>query len=71
MAVTRRVAVVTGSSGGIGSAVAKTLAGAGYNVIVNYSRSAEAAEETVVACNAAGSDTLLVQCDVSDEASVE
>jgi 3-oxoacyl-[acyl-carrier protein] reductase len=39
-------------------------------VIVNYSRSADAAKETVAACNAAGSDTLLVQCDVSDEASV-
>ena len=66
----RRIALVTGSSSGIGATVAKTLAGAGYDVIVNYSRSAEAAEETVVACNAAGSDTLLVQCDVSDETSV-
>ena len=71
MAVNRRVALVTGSSSGIGAAVAKTLAGADYDVVVNYSRSVEAAEETAVACDAAGSDTLVAQCDVSDEPSVQ
>jgi len=71
MTRTRRVALVTGSASGIGSAIARTLAGAGYDVIVNYSRSADAAKETVAVCDAAGSDSLLVQCDVSDELSVE
>ena len=71
MTATRRVALVTGSSSGIGSTVARTLARAGYNVIINYSRNADSASETVAACNAAGSDTLLVQCDVSDESSVQ
>jgi 3-oxoacyl-[acyl-carrier protein] reductase len=66
----RRVALVTGSATGIGAAIAKTLAAAGYNVIVNYSRSRDAAQATMAACDEAGSDSLLVQCDVSDESSV-
>jgi 3-oxoacyl-[acyl-carrier protein] reductase len=70
MTGSRRIALVTGSSSGIGATVARTLAGAGYDVIINYSRSADAARESVEVCKAAGSDTLLVQCDVSDEASV-
>ena len=71
MTTSRKVALVTGSSSGIGSTVAKTLASAGYEVVVNYSLNADAAQETVVTCKAAGSDTLLVQCDVSDETSVK
>lgn len=66
----KRVALVTGSATGIGATVAITLANAGYNVIVNYSRSADSAAATVEQCKQAGSDTLLVQCDVSDENSV-
>jgi 3-oxoacyl-[acyl-carrier protein] reductase len=66
----KRVALVTGSSTGIGAAVAQRLAGAGFNVVVNYSRNPDSGRATFDACTAAGSDTLLVQCDVSDEASV-
>ena len=66
----KRVALVTGSASGIGSAVAVRLANEGFDPIVTYSRSADSASNTAERCNAAGSDTLLVQCDVSNEAGV-
>jgi len=70
MGNTKRVALVTGSASGIGSAVAVRLANEGFDIIVNYSRSADSASNTAEKCNAAGSETLLVQCDVSNEAGV-
>ena len=66
----KRVALVTGSASGIGSAVAVRLANEGFDIIVNYSRSADSASNTAEKCTAAGSETLLVQCDVSNEAGV-
>ncbi len=50
MADNRPAALVTGSATGIGRAEAIALAAAGYDVAVNYSRSAGAAEETAAAC---------------------
>ena len=40
----KRVAIITGSSSGIGAATARELAGRGWNVVINYSKSAEAAK---------------------------
>lgn len=66
----KRVALVTGSSSGIGRAEAIALAKAGYNVVVNYSRSESEARKTAAACEQAGAKVLVLQCDVGQEASV-
>jgi 3-oxoacyl-[acyl-carrier protein] reductase len=70
MTAPAKAALVTGSATGIGRAEALALAEAGYDVAVNYSSSEAAARETVAACAAAGARTVLVKCDVSDEAGV-
>lgn len=63
---TDRVAVVTGGSRGIGRAIALALGTAGATIIVNYNRSADAANEVVEAIHAAGGKGDAVQADVSD-----
>ncbi|CAN8067183.1 unnamed protein product [Agarophyton chilense] len=60
-----KVAIVTGSSRGIGKAIALELGKHGCNVVVNYSSSAEAAEEVVSSIKASGGDALAVQGNVS------
>lgn len=64
----RKVALITGAGTGVGAATALLLAGKGYDVLVNYSRSAEEAEQSAAACRAAGADALVVQGDVAAEA---
>ncbi len=66
----KRVALITGSSSGIGRAEAVAIAKAGYNVVINYSSSEAGARKTVAECQQAGAETLLVRCDVADETSV-
>ena len=66
----RRVALVTGAATGIGRSAAVALARAGFDVAINYSRSEAAARETAAQAEKAGAKTLLVKCDVSDEAGV-
>jgi 3-oxoacyl-[acyl-carrier protein] reductase len=60
-------ALVTGAATGIGRSVAVGLARNGYDVVVNYSRSGEAAKITAEQVQAAGGRTLLYRCDVSDD----
>jgi len=64
------IALVTGAATGIGRSAATALAKNGYNVVVNYSRSEDAAKVTAGACDAAGARTLLFRCDVSEDAEV-
>jgi 3-oxoacyl-[acyl-carrier protein] reductase len=66
----RPVALITGAASGIGRSEAIALARAGYDVVINYSQSERAARETEQACAAAGVSTMLIKCDVSDEAGV-
>ncbi len=70
MASTRKAALVTGAANGIGAAAAIALAKAGYDVAINYSRSEDAAKATAAECEKAGAKTLLIKCDVSDDAGV-
>lgn len=59
-------ALVTGASKGIGKAIALKLAFLGADVAVNYSSSAEKAEETVKEIAALGRETFSIKADVSD-----
>ena len=67
----RPVALVTGSATGVGRACVLQFAARGYDVVVNYSRSVEEANETARKATSVGAEVLLVQCDVSDEALVQ
>ena len=70
MASSRKAGLVTGAANGIGRAAAVALAKAGYDVAINYSRSDDQARETEGECKAAGAKTLLIKCDVADDAGV-
>jgi enoyl-[acyl-carrier protein] reductase III len=61
----RPVALVTGSSRGIGRATALLFAGRGHDVVVHYRREAEAAEAVAKEARAAGADAVVVQGDLS------
>lgn len=66
-----KVAVVTGSSSGIGQAIALRLASEGAAVVVNYSGHSEGAEATLKSITDAGGKGVIVQADVSKLADVQ
>ena len=67
---TTRVAIVTGSSRGIGAAVAQRLAKDGFTVIINYVGNASEAQSVVGQIEQSGGRALAVQADVTDPVSV-
>ena len=66
--MSRPVAVITGSSTGIGAATAIRFAENGYNVVVNYSRDPAPALEVATICRKAGAEVETIKADVSADA---
>lgn len=60
-----KTALVTGASRGIGRAIALRLAGEGYNIVVNYHSSKDAAKSLQKQIEEAGGACHIVQADVS------
>ena len=65
-----KVAVVTGSSTGIGRAIAERFAREGADVVVNYRKSEAEAHDCLKAIEAAGRRGLVVRADMADVAAV-
>ena len=66
-----KVAIVTGSSRGIGRAIAERLGRDGASVVVNYAGSQEKAEEVVRAIESSGAKAIAVQADMSNPEEVK
>jgi glucose 1-dehydrogenase len=66
MKLERKVALVTGSSQGIGQAIAIRLAQAGASIAINYRSHPEGAEETLAKVKAAGGECHMVEGNIAD-----
>lgn len=62
-----RVAIITGSSRGIGAATAEVLASRGYDICINYNSDGTGAEALENKLRLSGANVLTVQADVSQE----
>ena len=71
MTLDGKVALVTGGSGDIGSAIARTLAAEGAKVVVTYVGAEEAASATVQAIHDQGDKAAHLQLDQRDPAAIE
>ena len=66
----KKVALITGSSRGIGRAVAYQLAHEGYAVCINYIERRDKADELVAQLKSEGCEAIAVQADVASRAAV-
>ncbi len=70
MSLQGKIAVITGSSRGIGRAIAVSMARAGASVVVNYRKNAEAAAAVVRAIESRHEEAFAVQGDVGSLAGI-
>jgi len=66
----KKTALITGSSRGIGRAIAERLASDGVSVVINYARSAEQASDAVSGIVSRGGKAIAIKADVSKPAEV-
>src|SRR6266576_1075218 len=66
-----KVAIVTGTSKGIGASIAKHLAAEGASVIVNYASSKQGADKVVAEITGNGGKAVAVQADLAKKADIE
>lgn len=71
MQLNGKTAIVTGGARGIGKAIAMTLAAAGANIVINYTRSSKEADEVVEEAKKLGVSALAVKADVSKNDEIE
>ena len=71
MRLTDKIALVTGSSRGVGRAVALGFAKEGAKVVVNYTSNETAAKEVVDEIQSLGSEAIAVKADVAQKTEVE
>lgn len=64
--MSKKVALVTGSSRGIGRAIALEFANQGYDLVINYKQNQAQAEEVLEQVKSAGAQGIIAQADVSD-----
>ena len=62
-----KCAIVTGSSAGVGAATALLLAQRGASVLINCTKSQDAAEAVAAQCRQAGADAFVVSANVASD----
>lgn len=71
MRLKEKIALVTGSSRGVGRAVALAFAKVGAKVVINYTSNEKAADEVVENVEGMGSEAISVKADVAQKSDVE